>query len=560
MQLSWQKKQVAEERNKQYYVDNEKKLEDEYLMLLKESSASMESIKGIRNETYKGDIGESHKLIVNKSRKDNETGRGKTRWWHRLKPSSLSDSEKVLSRQSQKLENIKRKAKEKAIREAKKVALDYRPVMSKIIADYLFRCPSWQYAHSLSFQRINNNEPKRRESKQDNRNNIFVYRFSQPTHIPGFQECWGKSCHTAELPYVFKAMDVIRSNYSTLSFIAQDEAPVTPEYPYTDLINSYKHKTASDARCKNDGLGPKQHGCSSSTTFPWQNQLSNYTSRFQHALRHFFGDYFHEDADEETAYDMARRWVAFSRSGNPNHEESKVQWMPWRHVDHHSSDGESMLWGKDDRKQLFNIWRDVEESVMHDLGKENFRTNGTDVDDGGIEDDDRSIESKIGQAFRKRALEVLNMEVAEEDSLRTELKRNRQCSSISGDNPLRALRSYLSRWNMNSSVASSCDINESTVDYDMIQKIQQMAQEMGVLGRGLDGNKQYNNGAASKNDADFGNRNRQWDDFFPQFIDFKFPPEGRLIERDCSCDFWARIGCKYIAVLLFLGQLTIAFC
>lgn len=32
---------------------------------------------------------------------------------------------------------------------------------------------------------------------------VFVYEFSHPTRVPGFADCLGKSCHTAELPYVF---------------------------------------------------------------------------------------------------------------------------------------------------------------------------------------------------------------------------------------------------------------------------------------------------------------------------------------------------------------------
>lgn len=32
---------------------------------------------------------------------------------------------------------------------------------------------------------------------------VYVYEFSHPTEVPGFPECSGTSCHTAELPYVF---------------------------------------------------------------------------------------------------------------------------------------------------------------------------------------------------------------------------------------------------------------------------------------------------------------------------------------------------------------------
>jgi hypothetical protein len=86
---------------------------------------------------------------------------------------------------------MKRKAKERALKEAAKISLDYRPVMSRIITDYLFRCPSWMYAHQLSLQRVKKSKYRYNEKRsfgrtnhnQDNRNNVYVYRFSQPTHI-----------------------------------------------------------------------------------------------------------------------------------------------------------------------------------------------------------------------------------------------------------------------------------------------------------------------------------------------------------------------------------------
>lgn len=101
-------------------------------------------------------------------------------------------------KQIYKAKRRKERIRSKLLKEAAKVAVDYRPVMSQIIDDYLFRCPSLHFADLLPST------------------NVFVYRFSQPTHIPGYKECWGKSCHTAELPYVFESMDVIRSNYSTI--------------------------------------------------------------------------------------------------------------------------------------------------------------------------------------------------------------------------------------------------------------------------------------------------------------------------------------------------------
>ncbi|OEU10846.1 putative carboxylesterase [Fragilariopsis cylindrus CCMP1102] len=526
-------KQVSEEMKKQYFLENQQELEEEYRTLLHTST------------TTRGGSTSGENVTENKSQKEDTEKEGNgdedfKRWWHAFTPSA--DPEQVKSRQQQRLDNMKRKAKERALREAAKISLDYRPVMSRIITDYLFRCPSWMYAHQLN----------NRNNNQDNRNNVYVYRFSQPTHIPGFPECWGKSCHTAELPYVFESMDIIRSDYSTLSSIAQKEAPVAPEYPYTDLIHSYQgvlhdddDGDDEDEENENDDSGCEQQkptGSCSSSSFPLPNQLSNYTSRFQQILRHMFGDYFLEDSDEETAHDMAQRWVAFARSGNPNHEESNIEWIPWRYIPHsidlNNVDEENLRWEKDERK-LFNIWRDVD----------------LEEDDGISNEDEDLLESNVDQAFRKRALEVLNMEVVEDDSLRTELKRNKPpSSSINGDSPLSALRLYLSRWNITTGGSSSSDENSNiNGNYDMIQQIQQMAQDMGVLGRGLSGDYDrpgglpfgdFGGGIGGSSSSSRSSHGYWDDDFFPQFIELQWPPEGRLVERDCTCDFWERIRCK----------------
>lgn len=63
----------------------------------------------------------------------------------------------------------------------------------------------------------------------------------------------------------------------------------------------------------------------------------------------------------------------------------------------------------------------------------------------------------------------------------------------------------------------------------------QIAQAMGVVGTGL-------RGEATRADA-------RWDDdFFPELMELKWPPEGRLVERDCTCDMWDRIRCMFFFV------------
>jgi carboxylesterase type B len=96
----------------------------------------------------------------------------------------LAKEEHDLNRARQRAARRAKRLKERALKDAAKVVVDYRPVMSRIVDDYLFRCPSWHFAQSIS---------ERRE-KRGVVGNVFVYRFSQPTHIPGYKECWGKVC------------------------------------------------------------------------------------------------------------------------------------------------------------------------------------------------------------------------------------------------------------------------------------------------------------------------------------------------------------------------------
>jgi len=149
----------------------------------------------------------------------------------------------------------------------------------------------------------------------------------------------------------------------------------------------------------------------------------------------------------------------------------------------------------------------------------------------------------VEKAFRKRALEVLNMEVVEEDSLRAELRRTKpQYGTANGENPFGALRKYLSRWN--NTIDTFTEGNSI-----MIEQIQRMAQDMGVLGRGLSGEYErlFGVGFGVSSSGSSGNSNHGYweDDFFPQFIELQWPPEGRLVERDCTCDFWERIRYRY---------------
>lgn len=320
-------------------------------------------------------------------------------------------------------------------------------------------------------------------------------------------------------------MNVIRTNYSTLSEIAQSEAPSAPEYPYTEMMDAYRgvlreQQQHSAEQAKNleresdpesdeqaDGGGGDRNATPRS---------SNHTRSFQRILKHFFDDYFQEDADEETASDMAQRWVAFARSGDPNYEDSKIDWIPWRYIpkeEKRDDDFEDFLaW---DRQDYHEIWGDMEEEGISD-GEE--QQNGTDTFSWSHD--------KLGRAYRRRALQALNMEVVEEDELRTELKRAKP-TGHDPNNPFFSLK-FLSKLGITSKVEPS---NNEGLPLHAIRQVQRVAQDMGVLGTGL------------RSDDRRGEHSYWDDDFFPQLLELKWPPEERLVERDCSCDFWERIRC-----------------
>jgi carboxylesterase type B len=548
------KQQINEEKNKQYFVENQEQLEEEYQDLLATTktadTAIADNIRGGSqdnladglagsaddvdpqvNDWWKGKLQRKFEQLHNWS---NQT---KEKMFPTLTP------EEIETRRIHKEEQAKLKAKEKALKEAAKVAIDYRPVMSRIINDYLFRCPSWHYAHLLSLQRMNRYKQERVERQKRNRtpshpyirdsdtmlrNNVYVYRFSHSTHVPGFLECWGKSCHTAELPFVFEAMAIIRSDYSTLSDIAQKEAPVPPEYPYTDLLAAYRGglEDSSKSAIVDDG---------SSNTL--SSRLSNYTSYFQRVLNHFFEDYFKEDADEEIAHDMARRWTAFAKTGNPNYEGSKVSWVPWRFV---PNKNKAFLLSNSEN-EIYDVWREIEFQAMDTLDENNIDTNNEEAKVQAIE-----------RAHRDHVLRILDMEVVDHDNLRTELKRNKP------SNPQSESQYTLSRFGTSSVESGNVSQveNNSLLSFishsdRMTQQIQQMAQDMGVLGRGLSGDYERlvsggKIGAGSSNSGSLSGHTYWEDDFFPQLLELQWPPEGRLVERDCTCDFWERIRCRYI--------------
>jgi carboxylesterase type B len=185
-------RQIQEEENKQYYTEHHEQLEQEYEMLLALNASrndnrplmTPEAVESLVRTWHSGGGAQDEQENVLNAFGNLTTY--KPAWINRMWPweseSETAREERLAMKR--RLREIRRKEKHRAksLADAAKVVVDYRPVMSRIISDYLFRCPSWHYAHSLSHNRV----------QRGKKNNVYVYRFSQPTHMPGYNECWGK--------------------------------------------------------------------------------------------------------------------------------------------------------------------------------------------------------------------------------------------------------------------------------------------------------------------------------------------------------------------------------
>jgi hypothetical protein len=308
-------------------------------------------------------------------------------------------------------------------------------------------------------------------------------------------------------------MDIIRSNYSTLGPIAQKEAPAAPEYPYTDMLAAYRGALESF-----DHYFQEEEEQSSANTKQEDNpRWTNHTRAFNRILNHFFGDYFKEDADEELASDMAERWSSFAKEGNPNYDGSKAEWVPWRYSAHEGKYEDD--WNDDVQDDQDNPWvTDGEYDYWSDIDE--------------YEDDPNAewTQEREERMHRRRALAALNMEVVEEDVFRTELRR---MAPWAGDNELD--KTFLSsRFLFKSSLKWSKEENGGPpMSKRAMRHAIHFAKEIGALGMGLAGDDRF-----TELDGE--------SDFFPELFELRWPPEGRVIERDCTCDMWDKIRCKDI--------------
>lgn len=537
----------------------------------------------------------------------------------------LSRAEKRVVKLEERVAKRAARQKMKALKEAAKVVVDYRPVMSRIIDDYLFRCPGWHYAQLLTEHRERNaiardfaqsikfkgkkrkakpkaaeNDDSQNATEGTGSNNVYVYRFSQPTHIPGYAECWGKSCHTAELPYVFQSMDVLRSNYSTVGPYGQDEAPHAPEYPYTDIMRAYRGAFAEAAsgvggeggadgknRAEDEDEAQREESFTPAdgrnrTSSP-QEQEQVRSKAFQRILHHFFGDYFSEDADEELSADMAERWSSFARTSDPNYGGSRAEWRPWRYRPNGVSAEDEVRKAGDKAHDEggFYDWSDEYDSEYEsedewdlsdfdDPWADGYDSDYDEFDDAEVLRPGRDNKAARLEARNRRrralALAALGMEEAgETDPFRTELRRAAESEEDGGSSSGsrrgggRFLTSRLldfRNWRRDDedgvtggSRGSARQRRRNALPVKQMsgaaaQEAIRAAQEWGALGSGLRREAVPGGGGQGATMPDAVSL-PPTEDFFPELLELSWPPEGRLIERDCTCDLWDRIRYRY---------------
>lgn len=143
------KRQMEEEENKQEYLENKENLDNEYEMLLAMNETkrgraddvdilTSDGLKTLMKTWSTG--GFMSKNDQNISRYESKIGED----GYAFPPAeptriTLRDRWIMMARAREEKRLVKRKLR--ALKEAAKVNVDYRPVMSAIINDYLFRCP-----------------------------------------------------------------------------------------------------------------------------------------------------------------------------------------------------------------------------------------------------------------------------------------------------------------------------------------------------------------------------------------------------------------------------------
>jgi hypothetical protein len=282
-------------------------------------------------------------------------------------------------------------------------------------------------------------------------------------------------------------MDVIRSNFSTLSPHAQKEAPSAPEYPYTQIMAAYRGALEAVEHFEDNDSEPFEKQSDGNGIGSGR----NHTKAFQRILNHFFGDYFKEDADEEMASDMSERWASFSRRSNPNYDGSKADWLPWRHKSANStffSSDDSMY---SDEDSWDDDWTDTDDWT----------------DEYDSEDEMLGDYVSMDEFYRNKALEFMQMDVVVEDMFRTELKRVQYRKEDEDEESSFLKGKVWKRWYQQQ------ERQFAPMAKMRANEARRLAQELGVMGIGLSEDRNGRGVVPPK------------EIYFPELLELTWPPE-----------------------------------
>lgn len=192
---------------------------------------------------------------------------------------------------------------------------DYRLVLSVIIGDYLFKCPTQLFATLANSANTS----------------VYLYEFALPTRTPGYPYCDGLACHTSELPYVFNHLDIIDAGYSYHEEDYYDKSQ--DEYVFMEESLDGGGDASSVKTILDEASTSKETKKKDNTA-----TTKKATSSFFQMASNFFGQGKNEDPekDEENVTSrrdfppprnmidanvsdmMANYWINFAASHNPN--------------------------------------------------------------------------------------------------------------------------------------------------------------------------------------------------------------------------------------------------
>ena len=308
-------------------------------------------------------------------------------------------------------------------------------------------------------------------------------------------------------------MDIIRSEYSITSNLAHEEAPKPPEYPYSEAIAAFKGDVTNFTTSPVFNASTSLNG-------------ANDTHKNHNLLNQFFGEYFADDADEELALDMSERWASFAKSGSPNYEGGRVEWETWA------------------RKRR-NVTSTTPPSSSPPSPAED-PSDDVEFEEGELFASLYWRDEESEDAYRERVLSLLGLEAAVDDGYRTELRARRK---EKGEREERRLWFGLFGGFGKGMSAHEEGEGATGAGYfhyrdikNQAANVLRLAQDYGVVGEGETTDDSVKVDPDLDPDGAEGQRGGVW---FSQLLELSWPPEARIVERDCTCEFWDRIKYKY---------------